>query len=311
MPVRKSSTPITLHTDSGKVTLHPTSATALQQAAMQWSHIVRNRKRWAPGASSVAQQADRARELLKKTLGLSEADRKTIAQSTSVEVGLSFAGEREHWETRVLPWEYLLTAGTTDLRNAPLTVLRRLERPGRVPLVPRKPDVLYVESAPGRIKEEYDFAEEEQLVRANTNAKKFVKLTSPTRAELKTAITRTKPDIVHLAGVDTHQGFTILDDARAASADDGYLLAGPGATVDPVDAESLAKLFTAHPPALVVCNLWNSAARISALLVGIGRAGASLGFQDSFDDALAQLLLGSFYEALSAGSPVEQAFSMG
>ncbi len=217
MPARKTSTPITLHTDSAKITLHPSSATALQQAAMQWSHIVRNRKRWAPGASSVAQQTERARELLKKTLGLSEADRNTIAQSTSVEVTLSFSGEREQWETRVLPWEYLLTAGTTDLRNAPLTVLRRLERPGRVPLVPRKPNVLYVESAPGRIKEVYDFAEEEQLVRANTNAKKFVKLTTPTRAELKAAITKAKPDIVHLAGGRTgcHRWQTRRADRRS------------------------------------------------------------------------------------------------
>jgi len=312
MPAKKVAPPrITLRTDDRtEIILRPTSGTALQQAAMQWSHIVRNRKRWAPGKSSVAQQAARARELLRKTLGLSENDRNTIAQSTSVEVSMTFAGESEQWEARVLPWEYILTAGTSDLRQAPLTVLRRLERKGAVPRLPTKPNVLYVESTPARIKEMYDFAEEEQLVRANSNAKKFVKLSSPTRVELKKAIGKEKPDIVHLAGVDTHQGFTLLGDDRAPNAQDGYLLAGPGATVEPVDAESLAALFAEAPPALVVCNLWNSAARISALLVGMGRVGAALGFQDAFDDALAQLLLGSFYEALSAGIPVEQAFAL-
>jgi hypothetical protein len=170
--------------------------------------------------------------------------------------------------------------------------------------------VLYVESAPGRIKEVYDFAEEEELVLANTGAKKFVKLTSPTRGELKAALTKVKPDIVHLAGVDTHQGFTLLKDDRAPDAHDGYLLAGPGATVDPVDAESLAKIIAAAPPALVVCNLWNSAARVSAMLVAVGGAGAALGFQDSFDDGLAQLMLGSFYAALST-EVLEEAFATG
>lgn len=280
---------------------------------MQWSHIVRNRKRWAPGESSAAQQQQHARELLRKTLGLSEADRATIAESTSVEVSMAFASEDQHWESRVLPWEYLLTAGTSDLRQAPLTVLRRLERPGKVPQLPNKAKVLYVESAPARIKETYDFTEEEQLVFANTNStpKTFKKLSTPTRAELKAAINTFKPDIVHLAGVDSHQGLTLLKDERASTALDGYLMSGPGSTVDPVSAEDLAALFADAPPALVVCNLWNSAARISALLVAIGKAGAALGFQDSFDDALAQLLLGSFYEALSTGLPVDAAFTLG
>jgi len=312
MPVRKSAPvpTITLRTDSKNIIMQPPASTALQEAAKQWSHVVRNRKRWAPSESAVALHAKRAREMLQKVLHLSEDDRATIAKSTSVEVSMPFASERQQWEARVLPWEYILTAGTSDLRQAPLTVLRRLERKGAVRQVPPKPVVLYVESAPGRIKDAYDFAEEEQLVRANTNGKKFVKLANPTRDELKAFVKTTKPDIVHLAGVDTHQGFTILEDKRAASTDDGYLLAGPGATVDPVDAETLASMFTAHPPALVVCNLWNSAARISALLVGIGRAGAALGFQDSFDDALAQLLIGSFYEALRDGVPIDEAFSL-
>ena len=209
MPARKAAAPrITLHTNSAEIAIRPASVNAFQQAAMQWSHIVRNRKRWAPGTTSVTQQSDRARDVLTRTLGLSETDRSTIAESTSVEVSMPFGSEKEQWEARVLPWEYLLTAGTTDLRNAPLTVLRRLELKGRRPQLPAKPAVLYVESAPGRIKEVYDFAEEEELVRANTGAKKFVKLTSPTRDELKAALTKVKPDIVHLAGVDTHQGFT-------------------------------------------------------------------------------------------------------
>lgn len=310
MATRKRTAAITLRIDGGEVVLPAPRGTSLQQAAMQWSHIVRNRRRWAPGESSVTQQAARAREVLRKTLGISEDDRARIAESTRVEVSMPFDGEGKHWEARVLPWEYLLTAGTTDLRLAPLTVQRRLVRSGRTAAVPRRPTVLYVESAPGRIREEYDFAEEEQLVRANSNAKKFVKLDTPTREMLTAALKTTKPDILHLAGVDSHQGFTLLEDDRAAKADDGYLLAGKGATVDAVDAESLAGIIAGAPPALVVCNLWNSAARISALAVGMGKAGAALGFQDSFDDALAQLLLGSFYEALASGASMDRAFAL-
>src|SRR6187397_59097 len=96
MPAKKAAAPrITLHTNSAKIAIRPVSVNAFQEAAMQWSHIVRNRKRWAPGTTSVTEQSERARKVLTKTLGLSEADRTTIAESTSVEVSMPFGSEKE------------------------------------------------------------------------------------------------------------------------------------------------------------------------------------------------------------------------
>jgi hypothetical protein len=52
-------------------------------------------------------------------------------------------------------------------------------------------------------------------------------------------------------------------------------------------------------PLLAGFNLYNSASRICALTVAEG-AGAALGFQDEFDDSLAELFFCNFYQAWNA-----------
>jgi hypothetical protein len=282
----------------------------LQRQAMQWAHIVRNRRRWASTDSTMDEQAARARDFLTSTLGITADDRARLATSARVAVNVPFSNEETGWEVRVLPWEFLLTGGTRDIRRAPLTVVRRLLRRGGVPEMPTRRRVLYVESAPGRLGKEFDFSEERRLVEASTGAHEFLPLQTPTRARLEQHLKTFKPHIVHLAGCDNHQGLALLDGNRADEVVDGYLLAGAGSSFDPVPAAELAELFTRHPPALVVCNLWNSASRISALLVAAG-AGASLGFQDRFEDALSELFVGTFYAALSADKSFDEAFNDG
>jgi len=70
---------------------------------------------------------------------------------------------------------------------------------------------------------------------------------------------------------------------------DGMLLRSPQGLPLLVGAHRFAQVLGAAgaPAWLVTFNLWNSAARIAPLLVAEGAASAAVGFQDAFDDALA------------------------
>ncbi len=87
---------------------------------------------------------------------------------------------------------------------------------------------------------------------------------------------------------------------------DGYLLRS-----GVIEAEPLARILTSasgHPPALVACNFYNSGSRIAPLCVA-GGASAAIGFQDSFDDDLAELFYTTLYQAWSlAGWDLTAAF---
>lgn len=278
----------------------------VQEQAMHWTHVVRNRGRWI-GTPSLAEQQDIKARALLKLLGVSDAERKKIADAGSVSVSIPYAREETGWEARILPWEFILSAGTRDLRTGPLLVERSLVcGPVRGPAAYRK--VLFVESAPGRLSQDWDFEDERRLVKRYTKAQKFERLVSPTRLELARVVKRFRPDIVHLAGFDTHQGLELVQDSRAEGAIDGYLLA-EGAAVAPVPAVALAATLTTpdFAPSLVFCNIWNSAARIAPLLVAAG-ASAAIGFQDGMDDALAEIFLGNFYRALTETRDIDIAF---
>lgn len=305
-----SSTDVTLHTATEDIVIEwPKGArlNALRQQVVEWSHIVRNRRRWNGTEQNNDQQSARAREFL-QFLGISEAQRQTLATSQRVTVVIPFEGDA--WEARIVPWEFLLPAGTKELRTGKLVVSRWLADDAATPVVGTKPSVLFVEGLPKALMDQWDFEDECKLVRASTASDdKFRRLASPTRAEFKEAIREHKPDIIHLAGFDNHQGLALTVGAPTDAVQDGYLLCKAGNAVDPVSAEDLAQILgaTGHKPALVFCNIWNSAARVAPLIVGAG-AGASVGFQDSLDDALAELFIATFYEEVAAHQDVEVAF---
>jgi hypothetical protein len=65
---------------------------------------------------------------------------------------------------------------------------------------------LYVESAPGSIAKLITFDTEQALVRSNLAGLTWDEIKNPTRAQLSSKIRDVRPDVIHLAGVDTHQG---------------------------------------------------------------------------------------------------------
>ena len=292
------------------------SGKALQQAAMQWSYIVRNRRRWADIDELRLQQAIRCQSLLQE-FGLSEEKLAEIVAEGTIEVSIPYAPESDGLEARVFPWEYMLTAAARMVQGETPLVVRQLRCSGerqRIRL-DRPFKLLFVESSPGKLKSLFTFDSERALVISSLGFKSPTEqglemLIDPTRATLERKVQDFQPDIIHLAGCDTHQGAAL--GAFSSSEEigyDGFLLVRPSGEADPVPAQELARLLTAadHKPALISFNFWTSAARLCALAVAQG-AGAAIGFQDEFDDSLAENLFAEFYRNLSDEGGLLRAF---
>jgi hypothetical protein len=276
------------------------SSNWLQRAAMQWAYVVRNRGRWVGLESTRGEQARRSWEQLQE-LGIDQGALSQLAEAEIIEVSIPYHEERQGWEARVFPWEYMLSAATRSLRQGrQLAIIRHLECFNRTAPTPtKKPDrLLIVESAPGSLRQEFKFDSERSLVISGLSLRSDDRSEDESRTRLRARIESYKPDVIHLSGFDTHQGVAlgVLDVDEEPQ--DGYLLRGESGGVDPVLAEDLASILNAagHKPALVSCNIYNSAARLCPLIVA-GGAGATIGFRDEFDDSLAELFFTNFYHA--------------
>lgn len=149
-------------------------------------------------------------------------------------------------------------------------------------------------------------------------------LNYPSLDELVAELAARPPHLLHFAGMDSHQGLrelgTLLGRAarvEAPEADapdallrvqpveellgdsrrllDGLLLRGREGCPRLVSARALAHAVAAAVgeavPYLTTLNVWNSAARLAPMLIAEGASRAALGFQDAFDDSLAEYAL--------------------
>jgi len=275
---------------------------------MRWTYIVRNRERWNDLEASTQEQGQRAREDL-ASLGVTEAALEAISRDGLVEVVIPFESDEKGWEQRIIPWEHVLAGATRQRRQGrPLTVVRHLEVGASQPHAASPARALYVESAPGKLRDDFSFDTERELVRVSLRLKKTTDpLLNPTLEQLTATVKTVKPDVIHVAGFDSHQGLRVLaqqDETPDPSTDaddgdgvhDGYLMRQESGTPRPCEAQVLATALCpkAHPPRLIVFNLQNSGARIAAHAVAAG-ARASIGFQDTFDDHLSEQFFGTLY----------------
>src|SRR5688572_27123176 len=88
-PSAASATSVRLVLPSGTIDLAwpkpgTDDARELQRQAMRWTHVARNRARWAETESLAAQQNDNARAFLLNDLGLTEARRKQLADAGTI-----------------------------------------------------------------------------------------------------------------------------------------------------------------------------------------------------------------------------------
>jgi hypothetical protein len=362
---------ITLRTDLGYA-ISFRSNCRLQEIAMKWRAVVRNRSLWTGNQEKREERARLASEDVKEALKLSqlkspeiatlketlktgqegspeeiqkrideeiakriEADIEAaiteLAKARIIEVSIPFVKEKLGWEARILPWEYLITAATGSKRSQPLTIIRHLdcdrassERPPQ--------SLLMIVSAPGKVRETSNFGAERDVVRAALGIKGDRSL-NDSADEVSGKIHQQSPDIVHLAGVDTHQGVNLKlwfpPDRKAtkkapelmvdgeqnpaektkpskAGLTDGFLMKAANEQIEAVSAEKLGEILNVGEsggqpkrPLLVSCNIYHSAARIGPMIVA-GGAEAAIGFQDEFDEALAELFFGNFYHAWRA-----------
>jgi hypothetical protein len=286
----------------------------MQREAMRWSYSLRNRERWNTRSDAVEQQQRDIRAVA-ASMGITARHAEQMVGAGLVEVDIPWSSEEQDWELRIFPWEYMLAAVTRGLRgDRPFTVVRRLrvERPrGSAPVA----TWLHVLSAPGRLEQEYDFTSEHELLQLSAKSLEcdFRLLKNPDEEALATRVRDLSPDVIHLSGFDSHQGLALLDPDRRGDGQDGYVVRSSGNRGRPVviDAVRLASMLTSgesHAPALIAFNLYNSASRIAPLCVVQG-ASATVGFQDSFDDALAELFFATLYRAWPlAGWDVVSAF---
>jgi hypothetical protein len=287
----------------------------LLRSATQWTYILRNRERWSALPVSAKIQEERARAFL-DGLGLDAKALQAFATERVVEVVVPWVRGATGLSARIFPWEFALAGATRDARaGQSLTVMRRLDGMPDAWRAPAK--VLYVESTPGKLRDLYSFDTERALVKSNLRPDgdaNWKVLLTPTLDGLRDVVTKYKPDVIHLAGFDSHQGLRFVQptidtkNARHATparteresdeAADGYLLAGPDGSHQAVGADALAGALCpdGHRPVLVSFSLQNSAARIAPAAIAKG-ALAAIGFQDAFDDNLVELFFGSFYRA--------------
>jgi hypothetical protein len=289
---------VAIHVLSGEtydITVPPRFAAT----AMYWEHVLRNRIRWVHNDDAARSVLQRSLETLGE-LGLDGARLSNIAKAGVVEIDIPYTKGNEGigWELRVFPWEFLLFTATAKDRSGPLIVIRHVCCGSDENIPERNPKTLMVvESAPGPLGEEYSFASERRLVASNLNLQKVPCPKNPTLKDLQEAVTGTpSPDVIHLAGFDSHQAEQFFP-SQEETLWDGYLLSDPDGNAIYADAEHLSKALSGdgkRRALLVSCNFWNSAARVAALIAGEA-ALAAIGFQDEIDDRIAENFFAKFY----------------
>ncbi len=272
-----------------------------QSTAMYWDYVLRNRIRWSQDQSASDAVQRRCIQLLDE-IGLNQGRRQEIAQSGAVEIDIPYHAESQGWELRIFPWEFLLFTATLGQRTGPLIVVRHVCCSGRGEGEPRQPKTfMVVESAPGDLNQ-FSFASERRLVESNLALKKITCAANPTLQELTRTLKEFTPDVVHLAGIDAHQGRQLLnlDDSEGH---DGYYLSDTKGAPVAFDGETLAPALrgadapgqqTGYSPVLVSCNFYNSGARVAAMIAAES-AEAAIGFQDEIDDRVAENFFAKFY----------------
>lgn len=320
---------VTIRAQDGVLVARPDHPERLPRLAQQWNYILRGRARWASDPDLRSTIADRASEDL-NSIGVHRDFLRQLALVDRIEVELHDWDRSDADATRIyeaaaeFPWEYLISAATRSEGRFQSLLITRLFRNGSPAVIPRPPEqVLFVESAPGRLKDTYVFGDEEDRIRAAVGATgpfeddMLIKKT-PQITELREEVKKDKWDAIHVTGIDAHQagwfvkGFydvfqkekpAIWKDISTASGRllDGMVLREAGESERPVrydGPDGLANILVSSkkPPYVVTLNLFYSGAHTARELVAKG-AHAALGFLDEIDDELCELFFQAFYWA--------------
>jgi hypothetical protein len=286
--------------------------------ARQWAYVLRVRTRWAGDPDMRDYFGTRAMADLGK-IGVTEELLRQLALFDHIEIELNKWDQAGNDAPEIvdaaseISWEYLLSAATRSVgRFESLLITRCL--PNGAPVTSTRPRrMLFVESAPGRIQQKYEFDDEETRIGAAVNLEEDYGLTfarTDPYSALEKKVSAEDWQAIHVTGVDTHQAAWLIEgfyDAVARKADvidksdrlhDGMILRGDHDSELPVRYNELADLLdkSKKAPRVVTLNLYYSGARTSRELVRRG-AHAALGFLDEIDDEFAEHFFQAFYWA--------------
>jgi hypothetical protein len=319
--------------DKGVLETPITHPERLECTAQEWGYILRARARWAEDSDLRKSVGVRAHKTL-ESLGVPRDRFQDLAAADQIEVEFhdwdqqDAAASRLHEAASEVPWEYLISAATRAEGRFQSLLISRLFRNGMTaPRLPHPPaSVLFVESAPGRLKGLYEFDGEEERISAAVNAHdrkvRWHILNTPEVSELENEAAQDW-EAIHVSGIDTHQaGWLIKEtDPKTSKEIDFYtklakdkpelwteitkdsgrlrdgLLLRQGREIErPVIYDKLAKILVGPAPAprIVTLNLYYSGAHIARELIRLG-AHSALGFLDEIDDELAELFFQTFY----------------
>ena len=306
----------------------------IERLSDEWTYTLRSRARWLDDPLLRESISERALADLER-LGISRAFMKKLATVSHVEVELhawdpaDLAVNQIHEKAAAMPWEYLLSAGTRGVGRYRTMLVTRLLRNGSPAVIPAPPrEMLFVESAPGRLRDAYDFESERERIRAAIGAdgqdgdRAAVPAMRISATESLTQLRKTvrerRWEAMHVTGLDTHQAAwyieTLYEDLEEkvkkqpsawrnvvdsfGRVRDGMVLREPNVAELPVDYATLASVLInpKEPPRLVTLNLYYSGARTARELVARG-ARAAIGFLDEIDDEAAERFFQAFYWA--------------
>jgi hypothetical protein len=302
-----------------------TNPARLARLAQEWTYLLRVRSRWKSDSDLRKSVAERAVKDL-ADVGVSRERLRQLAKAERVEIELHDWDRNDPNACRIheaaceVPWEYLISSGTRAEGRFQSMLISRLFGNGMARVTPHPPtSVLFVESAPGRFKDEYEFEDEENRIHAAVGATGrrdeeayWRILDTPQKSELAECIGEKKWEAIHVTGVDTHQAgwcienfypemkhkntalFDQLLDSEGRLRD-GMILREAHEIELPVLHDELADILVGPtPPRIVTLNLYYSGARIARELVR-KKAHVALGFLDEIDDELAELFFQAFY----------------
>jgi len=301
------------------------AACRLDTEAMRWTYVLRARERWLSSSDASNSREEQATRTL-KGFGLKDAELEALARAPRIVVRMPYTSEREGWQGRIFPWEYLLSKATRRYRivdNHRFTVMREVVT--QVPAIwqkSRQPSLLYVQSAPGGLRQTWDFSAETKRLKRALGGVRLIELKDPSWQQLHDVVKQHRPDLIHLSGFDNLGGLKALRDlvpdheaveaeigpmrldevlARESSVPDGMLLAGEAAGVAVIGAQRLTEALGAGGDRcayFVSASLENSAARTAALIVAEGAALSAVGFQDAVENQLADFFFELVYSQL-------------
>lgn len=269
-----------------------------------WNRIVRSRAGWITDRSAIEAHQERARGDL-RALGFDQAHLDSMGAAEHVEIGANFVDDDIGFAERIFPWEYVLSSATlSDRRARSLVVTRHLNGVQRGNGVKKIKTFLFVKSSPGALENIYSFSSEYGNLKSiiEKNDLTFIERDTPTLRQLQTTIVNSRPDIIHLTGIDAHEGARLLELAdNKRSVKDGFFLQGSDGTPQDVDYIAMANALQCddeYAPRLVTYNCEFGASRLAALAVAKG-AMFSIGFQDTLDESLAENFYINFFHAFS------------